>query len=209
MSNYSKKAQQDQTLFTLMDSQLKNTQPYTDLSNFLSSLRKHQVNYTQEELEEAQTLTNQLVKSVCQFLLSKTDSEVLQLLQNSLSLFPTHTSKNSSKQKDPLSPHGVLNQQFYDSDFDNNQNDSENNDDAIERIAEKLNIKTPTTEESLVETISNQLNQAQQLKLGLIKTFNLPKGTQTEDIVNELNAKFGENNQYESSDENLRIQLSQ
>ena len=125
MSNYSKKAQQDQTIFTLMDSQLINKQPYTDLSNFLSSHKKHQSNYTPEEFEEAQTLTNQLVKSVCQFLLSKTDSEVLQLLQNSLSLFPTHTSKNSSKQKDPLSPHGVLNQQFDDSDFDKMYNQIE------------------------------------------------------------------------------------
>lgn len=204
MSNYSKKAQLDQSLFTLMDSQLQNTQPYKDLSNFLSSLRKHQVNYTPEEFEEAQTLTNRLVKSVCQFLLSKTDSDVLRLLQQSLSLYPTSTSKNSSKQKDPISPHGALNQQLDDSDLDENQNDN-----VIDRIAEKLNIEVPTTEENLVETISNQLDQAQQLRTNLIKSFNLPKGTHTEDIVKELKAKFSENNQLESSDENLRNQLSQ
>ncbi|KAK8870337.1 hypothetical protein M9Y10_008217 [Tritrichomonas musculus] len=212
MSNYSKKAQQDQTIFTLMDSQLINKQPYTDLSNFLSSHKKHQSNYTPEEFEEAQTLTNQLVKSVCQFLLGKGESNVLQLLNQSLSLYPSVSNKNSNRQKDPLSPHGALNHQFDDSDFENNKNDSERNDDdddIIDRIAEQLKIETPTTEENLVDTISNKLNQAEKLKANLIKTFGLPKGTQEKGIISALNEKFGENNQYNSSDENLRIQLSQ
>ncbi|OHT08988.1 hypothetical protein TRFO_22223 [Tritrichomonas foetus] len=101
------------------------------------------------------------------------------------------------------------------SDIVKNLNESENHDnegEVVDRIADQLKLKTPTTEKALIKSISEKLAKSKQLKEELIDTFDLPKNTHTEYIVTALNAKFASQGQHEeldSSDEQLRIQLSQ
>ncbi|OHT08344.1 hypothetical protein TRFO_04982 [Tritrichomonas foetus] len=105
--------------------------------------------------------------------------------------------KNGDATTKMLSPHPMLDSHDEFGDENNDENiiknlNNEDNDDVIDRIAEKLQIKTPTSESVLVKTISNKISKLQTMKDELIETFELPRNTHTEYVVTALSSKFSD-----------------
>ena len=208
MKNKRSKGNQSSDVLSLMDTKLSDSNEYKELSDFISSLDENQVNYSPEQIPKAQTMVNRLLNGVCQFVLSKTDSNVVQLLNQSLSFFPKSSFELSEKNDNLLSPHGALNCQNDESDIVKNLNEQ---DDAeiLDRIAQQLDLDNPANEVELIKSINERLEAADKLREDIVEAFDLPKNTHPEYIVTALTTKIEEKEQNNSSEEKLRIQLSQ
>ena len=204
------------SLFHDVDSQLKNSSVFTNLSSFIKDIDDNQDFLSFDQNQRLQELTNSLTENAMKIILSKEDSSVLQLISQAVSKI----SKASFNQmKTVASPRIALDSKNYSYPKNNNgQNESES-DDLISRIAEELNIEGAANSDNVIQTIhnnANELNELKKMKEDLIETFDLPKSTHTEFAVTFLKNKFSEfidhqddKSSQESNNQKLQQQLSE
>lgn len=167
-----------QEILAKIDSELSNSQVFNELKTLMEAFNENpSTSPSSLQVSQLQTLNSQFIQEITRLILNEGDSNVFNLLLESTNRLSELNTKSPDTDKTTF-------------DSQQNYNSAEKSEDIINRIAEQLMIETPTTENILVKTISEKLDDCTKLQNDLITTFNLPKNTHTEYIVTALQAQL-------------------